>query len=73
MYFGGGLTWHFPCSLWCLSTIEAINARFNILANIDAKFADQCRSFQEREFTLLTDRTVHQDIDYSHGVVIKPR
>ena len=72
MYFGGGLTWHFPCSLTCPETMAKIDDRFDALARINADFASDCRSFQLREFTLLPDRTVQQGAGNSLGVAIRP-
>lgn len=71
MYFGGGLTWHFPCSLSCAATIDMIDMRFDRLSDIDAAFADECRSFQERSFTLLPDRTTTSEAHSSRGMLIR--
>lgn len=72
MYFGGGLTWHFPCSLSCAATIAIANERFRRLSEIDATFARECRGFQERPFMLLPDRTTTAKIEASLGVQIRP-
>jgi hypothetical protein len=58
MYAGGGLTWHFPCSITCAETIRIVNERFDIISKIDAKFARECRSFQKQKFTIMPNRVV---------------
>lgn len=35
MFRGGGLCWHFPCSPMCLSTIEVVQERYDILNRIN--------------------------------------
>lgn len=37
MYFGGGLLWHFPCSVECRQTIKLIEERVRVLRRISPK------------------------------------
>ena len=50
MYFGGGLCWHFPCSMHCESTIEIVNQRLAHLERIDPELAEQLCSIQKTMF-----------------------
>ena len=48
MYFGRGMTWHFPCSWDCDATIAAINRRAAFLDRLLPKEASEFRKWQLR-------------------------
>ena len=50
MYFGGGLCWHFPCSLDCEATRVTIDARRRALLSIDSDLATRLVAIQNRAF-----------------------
>jgi hypothetical protein len=56
MYQGGGVLWHFPCSIYCRQTIDVVDSRIKALRQIDSLFADESRHFQSRPFWLSEDR-----------------
>lgn len=56
MYQGGGVLWHFPCSIDCRQTIALVDSRIEALRQIDPPFADESRRFQTRPFWLSEDR-----------------
>ena len=47
MYWGGGLTWHFPCSLNCESTISIVSKRLDILQKIDSSLCEKLLYIQQ--------------------------
>ena len=47
MYWGGGLTWHFPCSFKCEKTISIINRRLNILSQINKPLCTELLNIQK--------------------------
>jgi len=55
MYWGGGLTWHFPCSLNCERTISLINRRLDTLGKINTSLCDELLYIQQLPI-LLTDK-----------------
>lgn len=72
MYGGGGLLWHFPCSLWCQHTIDLVDARYRLLERLDSEFATETRCFQERVFKLFPDRRFQFEIGGQGGVIVRP-
>jgi len=48
MYFGQGMTWHFPCSWECPATITAINDRAALLDRLLPEQAREFRKWQKR-------------------------
>ena len=73
MYAGGGLLWHFPCSLRCHSTIEVVTKRYELLASIDGGFAEDCRRFQQIPVLVRPDRSFHFEASSGNGVMIRPK
>ena len=57
MYQGGGVLWHFPCSIDCQQTIELVDSRIEALRQIDSPFVDESCHFQSRPFWLSEDRS----------------
>ena len=47
MYWSGGLTWHFPCSLECKKTISIINRRLNILNQMNKPLCKELLNIQK--------------------------
>ena len=47
MYWSGGLTWHFPCSLDCKKTVSLINSRLRILQRINRSLCDELIRIQK--------------------------
>ena len=74
MYQGGGVLWHFPCSLDCPESIRVVNARIETLRCIDASFAEETRIFQARAFWLTADRQVslREPVEKAYRVVPQP-
>ena len=56
MYQGGGVLWHFPCSIDCRQTVALVDSRIEALRRIDPPFADESRHFHTRPFWLSEDR-----------------
>ncbi|MBM3396688.1 MAG: hypothetical protein FJY37_19080, partial [Betaproteobacteria bacterium] len=50
MYAGGGLCWHFPCSVDCQATQELVNQRFVDLVNLDCSLAERLMALQKSAF-----------------------
>ncbi len=48
MYFGQGMTWHFPCSWECCATITAIDDRAALLDRLLPEQAREFRKWQKR-------------------------
>jgi len=55
MYFGGGLCWHFPCSVDCPETIAMVDRRAQELEALDTNLARHLIEVQRRPFFLSTD------------------
>jgi hypothetical protein len=60
MYTGGGLTWHFPCTHNCSSTILEINKRVDLLDQLDTKLASRLVENQRKSFYLSRDRHIFE-------------
>jgi hypothetical protein len=50
MYLGGGVCWHFPCSLHCSNTKAIIEDRLKYLVKLDARLARGLEILQRRSF-----------------------
>ncbi len=48
MYFGHGLTWHFPCSWSCAATVAVIDRRLVALRDLAPDLADRFVAWQRR-------------------------
>lgn len=72
MYRGGGLLWHFPCSVTCSHTIELVNGRFDLLNEVDQDFAAECKRYQTSTFWLGSDRRSTQDAADAPALFVNP-
>lgn len=72
MYRGGGLLWHFPCSVDCSETIALVNDRLDLLNAVDQDLAAETRSYQTSPFWLQSDRRVSQISPNIPALFVKP-
>ena len=70
MYRGGGLCWHFPCSIDCQPSIEIIRRRREILKAINPALLIQLESSYVDETTLL-ESGKYSSAGEDQGILIK--
>lgn len=78
MYFGGGVTWHFPCSLSCSETIKLAGKRFEQVAELDFELAVRLAKMQKQSFILRADRHSFLvpegaiNLEFGNGLLVTP-
>lgn len=72
MYRGGGLLWHFPCSVDCSQTIALVNDRLDLLKVVDPDLSAECRNYQTSSFWLQSDRQIKRTSPDAPALFVNP-